>query len=127
MKILIFHGYLLRGTGIRIKSISYAGDDYTSRPFDASSGTDITDVVVTLTSKSIVLTGTARDARNQPSNEMAVIVRLAAATVSGVRARRAAPSAARCAAFASDIPPYPHRVPAATATLLRFTGQGSRR
>jgi hypothetical protein len=67
--------YLLRvlGNG-RVKSVTWGGQDYTDRPFDASSGADIPDVVVTLTSKQIIFMGMARNARNQPSNEMAVIV-----------------------------------------------------
>jgi hypothetical protein len=61
-------------SGGRVKSIIWNGRDFTNRPFDASSGEDFNDVVVTLTTKSIVFTGTVRDERGATSDEAAVIV-----------------------------------------------------
>jgi hypothetical protein len=61
-------------SGGRVKSIAWNGRDYSYRPFDASSGEDIADVVVTLTTKNILFTGTVQDERGATSDDAAVIV-----------------------------------------------------
>lgn len=58
----------------RVRSITWNGRDYTHRPFDASSGEDIVDVVVTMTTKSIQLTGTVLNDRGLPAGDAAVIL-----------------------------------------------------
>jgi hypothetical protein len=58
----------------RIQSVTWNGRDYTNRPFDATSGEDIADVVVTMTTKSILLSGMVRNERGLPDDEAAVIV-----------------------------------------------------
>ncbi|HEX7778322.1 MAG TPA: hypothetical protein VF424_03730, partial [Vicinamibacterales bacterium] len=47
----------------RIRSVTWNGQDYTNKPFDASAGIDFTDVAVTLTTMSNEVTGSvmARD------------------------------------------------------------------
>jgi hypothetical protein len=62
------------GGGARIKSVVWNGQDYTYRPFDAAGTTEFRDVVVTLTTESIRLTGTVRDARGLVVEEAGVIV-----------------------------------------------------
>jgi hypothetical protein len=66
--------YVLRFSGGSVKSVMWEGRDYTYAPFDASAGRDFTDVIVTLTSQSILLTGTIRDDRGAVSRTAAVIV-----------------------------------------------------
>lgn len=61
-------------TGGRVQSMTWNGRDYTNRPFDATSGEDITGVIVTLTTKSILLSGTVRNDRGLPDDAAAVIV-----------------------------------------------------
>ena len=51
------------------------GRDYTNRPFDASAGQDFTEVVVTMTSETVLLQGTVRDERGGKTvDDPAVIV-----------------------------------------------------
>ena len=70
--------YLLRVTepavAGRIRSIAWNGRDYTTRPFDASSGEDIVDVVVTMTARSAQLRGTVLSDRGLPLNDATVII-----------------------------------------------------
>ncbi len=66
--------YVLRFGGGSVKSVAWDGRDYTYAPFDASAGRDFSDVVVTLTSQSILLAGTVRDDRGAASKDAAVIV-----------------------------------------------------
>jgi hypothetical protein len=66
--------YVLRFGGGSVKSVIWDGRDYTYTPFDASAGRDFTDVIVTLTSQSILLAGTVRDDRGAVSKTAAVIV-----------------------------------------------------
>jgi hypothetical protein len=58
----------------RIRSITWNGHDYTNRPFDASSGADIVDVVVTMTTRAAQLSGTVVTDRNLPLGDAAVIL-----------------------------------------------------
>ena len=60
--------------GGRIKSMRWNGQDYTNRPFDASSGADITDVLITLTAERCWFTGTVRDTQGRVVDEAGVIV-----------------------------------------------------
>jgi hypothetical protein len=57
-----------------IKSISWNGQDYTDRPFDASEGHDFDGVIVTVTDKVATFTGTVRDDRGLPVTTGQVIV-----------------------------------------------------
>lgn len=70
--------YLLRVTepavAGRIRSITWNGRDYTTRPFDASSGEDIVDVVVTMTARSAQLRGTVLSDRGLPLSDATVII-----------------------------------------------------
>jgi hypothetical protein len=67
--------YVLTSLGPRLKSVTWDGRDYTHRPFDASAGHDFNDVVVTLTTESILLSGTVRDDRGGKTiDDPAVIV-----------------------------------------------------
>jgi hypothetical protein len=61
---LMSGAYLLRMPYIRgtIASITWNGQDYTDRPFDASTESDFRDVVVTLTDATSSVTGNASDA-----------------------------------------------------------------
>jgi hypothetical protein len=68
--------YFLRvtaGPSLIVRSIIADGGDFTDRPFDASSGTDITGVVVTLTDKVASLAGVVRDASGVLARQAAVI------------------------------------------------------
>jgi len=56
----------------RIKTITWDGKDYTNRPLDASTGRDITDVVVTVTDKTTRVNGYARE-QNQMATHGSVI------------------------------------------------------
>ncbi len=56
-----------------VKSIAADGD-YTNRPFDTTSGSDITDVVITITDKPATLSGVVRDRQGTNIREGAVIV-----------------------------------------------------
>ena len=56
-----------------VKSI-VAGADHTYRPFEVRPGTDIADVVVTLTDEASMLSGTVRDRSGVPISEAAVIL-----------------------------------------------------
>jgi hypothetical protein len=56
--------YVLRvgiGTSATVESIMWDGQDYAERPFDATAGRDIRDVVMTLTTASSVVTGRVTD------------------------------------------------------------------
>jgi len=57
----------------RIRSVTWNGRDYTHRPFDATTGEDITGVVVTMTTKSTLLSGRVVDQRNLPATDSVVI------------------------------------------------------
>jgi len=61
--------YLLRVfLGIaKVQSVTWDGRDYTNRPFDATSGRDITGVIVTLTTASSSISGVVSDAGELPS------------------------------------------------------------
>jgi Carboxypeptidase regulatory-like domain len=67
--------YVLRisGNGV-VKSIVCDGEDYTTRPFDASAGKDFNGVVVTMTDQSAAVSGTVYDARGVAATDAAVIV-----------------------------------------------------
>jgi hypothetical protein len=56
-----------------VKSIAADGD-YTTRPFDTNSGSDITDVVITITDKPATLSGVVRDTKGTAIREGAVIL-----------------------------------------------------
>ena len=58
----------------RLKSVQWDGRDYTDRAFDASAGQDITDVVVTVTKKSVLLTGVVRDERGGTAVDDAAVI-----------------------------------------------------
>jgi hypothetical protein len=68
--------YILRaitlGGGV-VKSIVWEGRDYTTQPFDASIGRDIDDVVITLTTKAVRLSGTVRTSQGAATDAAAVI------------------------------------------------------
>ena len=53
--------YVLRISGAVVRSITWDGQDYTDRPFDASAGRDFTDVVVTVTTAASSLSGVVND------------------------------------------------------------------
>jgi hypothetical protein len=65
---------VLAGAGLVVKSIAAGGGDYTDRPFEAVPGTDITDVVVTLTDKAGTLSGAVRDRHGTAVREAAIIL-----------------------------------------------------
>ena len=64
--------YFLR-TSRTVKSIVWDGRDYTSTPFDASTGSDITGIVVTITDEAGRITGTVRDQTGAAADDAAVI------------------------------------------------------
>jgi hypothetical protein len=64
--------YFLRVTRL-VKSITADGD-YTNRPFDTTSGSDITDVVITIADKPATLSGVVRDRQGTAIREGAVIL-----------------------------------------------------
>ena len=68
--------YVFRGesSGWVIKSVVFAGRDYTFTPIDVSNGQDLTDGVVTFTNAAPLLSGTVRDSSGSPAAEAAVIV-----------------------------------------------------
>jgi hypothetical protein len=65
--------YVLRVPGAAVESITWDGEDYTDRPFDASAGRDFLDVVVTLTSSSSSISGIVGDGATAISSGAAVI------------------------------------------------------
>jgi hypothetical protein len=68
--------YLLRvgiGSDVSVESITWDGQDYTDRPFDASAGDDITGVVMTLTNAMSSIGGTVRDGNSPLSSGAAVM------------------------------------------------------
>ena len=65
--------YFLRPAGV-LKSIIADGGDYTDRPFDTSSGADISGVIVTLASKPAELSGLVRDLNGAVVRAGAVIL-----------------------------------------------------
>lgn len=56
-----------------IKTVAHGGRDYTHTPFDASTGRDFNDVVVTFTDKSAAMAGSVRDRNAQPATTAAVL------------------------------------------------------
>jgi Carboxypeptidase regulatory-like domain len=64
--------YFIR-TGAFIKSVE-AGGDYTNRPFDTTSGSDISDVVITISDSPATLSGVVRDRQGSVLREAAVIL-----------------------------------------------------
>ena len=68
--------YLLRSQSrldSPVKSVEWAGADYTERPLDLEHGRDVTDVVVTLTGKGARLIGSVVDAVGRPAMAASVI------------------------------------------------------
>jgi hypothetical protein len=68
--------YVLRigiGTNVVVESIMWDGRDYAERPFDASSGQDITGVVVTLTTAASSIAGIVQDGVTPLASGAAVI------------------------------------------------------
>ncbi len=65
--------YFLRVFPGLVKSITADGD-YTNRPFDTTSGSDITDIVITITDKPATLSGVVRDRQGTATREGAVIL-----------------------------------------------------
>ncbi len=66
--------FFVRATlGPQIRSIEWNGRDMTHRPFDTSDGRDFADVVITLTDKTAILTGTVLDERGLPAANAMVI------------------------------------------------------
>jgi hypothetical protein len=59
--------------GLLVKSI-VADGDFTNQPFDASTGADITDVLVTLTDRPATLSGMVRDRQGAQVREAAVVI-----------------------------------------------------
>jgi len=57
-----------------VKSIMWDGEDYTTRPFDASTGKDFPGVVVTLTDQGAAVSGAVHDSRGAAATDAAVIV-----------------------------------------------------
>lgn len=67
--------YVLNGGSLpsTLKSVTWNGRDYTYRPFDATSGESIRDVVVTVGAKPAVLAGQVHDTQGQPAVGASVI------------------------------------------------------
>jgi hypothetical protein len=65
--------YTLRFTGLTVRSITWQERDYTYRPFDVSDGHDITDVVVTFTTKIARVSGAVRTEQGGVANAAAVL------------------------------------------------------
>jgi len=70
--------YVLRSTGLggpagTVKSVEWEGRDYTDRPFDASAGRDIENVVITFTNEVATIAGTVR-AGTAPASSGVVII-----------------------------------------------------
>jgi hypothetical protein len=65
--------YFLRLRNATVDSITWDGQDYTDRPFDASGGRDFTGVTVTLTSASSSVSGVVSDGKTSLSSGAAVI------------------------------------------------------
>jgi hypothetical protein len=65
--------YLLRTWDAAVQSITWEGQDYTERPFDASAGRDISGVVMTLTTASSHITGVVSDGNTALTSGAAVI------------------------------------------------------
>jgi len=69
--------YFLRARGFPgwiAKSIVSGGRDYLDRPFDTSSGRDITDIVVTMTHKGAAVEGSVSDGRGAPVRDDAAVI-----------------------------------------------------
>ncbi len=64
---------LVIASGVAIESITWNGQDYTDRPFDASAGRDFDDVVLTLTSASSSISGVVADGMTPLTAGAAVI------------------------------------------------------
>lgn len=73
----LFRGaYVLHGLatkGWTVKSIMYEGRDYIATPFDESSGSDRTGVIVTFTTRAPVITGRVHDDSGRTTSDAAVI------------------------------------------------------
>jgi hypothetical protein len=54
--------FRVRGTNIAVESVTWNGQDYTDRPFDAGAGRDFADVVVRFGNASSSIGGTVSDA-----------------------------------------------------------------
>lgn len=65
--------YLLRVPGVTVESVTWDSQDYTDRPFDATSGRDFTGVVVTLTTISSGVSGIVTDGSAPLTASAAVI------------------------------------------------------
>jgi len=70
---LMAGAYVLRVGGVTVESITWDGQDYTDRPFDASAGRDFQGVVVTVTNASSSISGIVRD-RNTPLTSGAAVI-----------------------------------------------------
>jgi hypothetical protein len=57
-----------------VKSIVWRGGEFGNRPFDITAGTDVTDVLITLTTQLATLTGNVRDARGAIVRRAAIIL-----------------------------------------------------
>jgi len=66
--------YVLQVPGGIVKSITWAGQDYTYRAFDVSPRRDYSDVLVTVTDSGATLEGSVRDAANTVVLHAAIIV-----------------------------------------------------
>jgi hypothetical protein len=56
------------------KSIVSGGRDYLDRPFDTSSGLDVSDIEITVTSKGAAIEGRVSDARGTPAGDGAAVI-----------------------------------------------------
>lgn len=65
--------YLLRVTGANVESITWDGQDYSDRPFDATSGREFADVLITLTTVSSPVTGIVNDGNAVMTSGAAVV------------------------------------------------------
>ena len=65
--------HFLRASGQPIKSIASSGD-YTTRPLEVRAGSEIRDVLVTLSTRVATLTGVVSDSKGAPLREGAVIL-----------------------------------------------------
>jgi hypothetical protein len=66
--------YILVVADAHVKSVEWDGRDHTRRPFDATSGEDVSGVTVTLTTRSAIVSGTTRGAQDTRPDARGVIV-----------------------------------------------------
>ena len=66
--------YLLRASAGVVKSITWAGSNYSHRPFDTTAGSDIDGVVVTVTDQVVRFSGSVRDRSGVPVTSAAVLL-----------------------------------------------------